>query len=62
MLRTQGVPEAQIDMVITMMEKNPDLFKKIAEEIQVKIKGGMDQQTASMEVMSKYQDELKKLV
>ncbi|MEI7764998.1 MAG: hypothetical protein WCI93_00265 [bacterium] len=62
MLRTQGVPEAQIDMVINMMEKNPDLFKKIAEEIQTKIKGGMDQQAASMEVMGKYQDELKKLV
>ena len=62
MLRTQGVPEAQIDMVITMMEKNPDLFKKIAEEIQSKIKSGMDQQTASMEVMAKYQEELKKLV
>jgi len=62
MLRTQGVPEAQIDMIITMMEKNPELFKKIAEEIQAKIKGGMDQQSASMEIMGKYQEELKKLV
>ena len=62
MLRTQGVPEAQIDMVINMMEKNPELFKKIAEEIQVKIKGGMDQQSASMEIMKKYEVELKKLV
>jgi hypothetical protein len=62
MLRTQGIPEAQIDMVLNMMEKDPELFKKIAEEIQVKIKGGMDQQAASIEVMQKYQDELKKLV
>jgi len=62
MLRTQGVPEAQIDMVITMMEKDPELFKKIAEEIQAKIKEGKDQQSASMEVMQKYQEELKKLV
>lgn len=61
MLRTQGVPEAQIEMVINMMEKNPELFKKIAEEIQGKIKSGMDQEAASMEVMQKYQDELKKL-
>ena len=61
MLRTQGVPEAQIDMVINMMEKNPELFKTIAEEIQVKIKGGMDQNIASMEVMKKYESELKKL-
>lgn len=61
MLRTQGVPEAQIDMFISMMEKNPELFKTIAEEVQVKIKGGMDQQTASMEVMKKHEQELKKL-
>ena len=62
MLRTQGVPESQIDMVLNMMEKNPDLFKKIAEEIQGKIKKGMDQQSASFEVMKKYESDLKKLV
>lgn len=62
MLRTQGVPEAQIDMFVRMIEKNPELFKKIAEEVQEKIKGGMDQQTAGLEVMKKYEDELKKLV
>ena len=38
MLRTQGVPEAQIDMVLNMMEKDPELFKKISLEIQEKIK------------------------
>jgi len=62
MLRTQGVPEAQIDMVINMMEKDPELFKKIAVEIKEKIKEGKNQQEASMEVMKKYEDELKKLV
>ncbi|MEX2052161.1 MAG: hypothetical protein WD991_00505 [Candidatus Paceibacterota bacterium] len=61
MLRTQGVPEAQIDMFITMMEKNPELFKTIAEEIQVKVKGGTDQQSASIEVMKKYESDLRKL-
>ena len=62
MLRTQGVPEMQIDLVITMMEKNPELFKKIAEEIQIKIKEGKSQQEASMEIMKRYEIELKKLV
>lgn len=61
MLRVQGVPEAQIDMVINMMEKNPELFKKIAEEIQEQMKTGKDQKTASMDVMAKYQEELRKL-
>lgn len=62
MLRTQGVPEAQIDMFISMMEKNPDLFKTIAEETQEKMKGGMSQMDASMQVMKKYEQELRKLV
>ena len=61
MLRTQGVPEAQIDMFLNMMEKNPELFKNIALEIQEKTKNGMDQTNASMEVMKKYEAELKKL-
>ena len=62
MLRTQGVPEAQIEMFIKMIEKNPDLFKTIGEEIQEKVKSGMDQTQASMVVMKKYEEELKKLV
>ena len=62
MLRTQGVPEAQIEMFIQMMEKNPELFKTIATEIQAKVKGGMSQTDAGMEVMKKYEQELKKLI
>jgi len=62
MLQKQGVPEAQIEMFINMMEKNPELFKKIAEEMQEKIKSGMDQMQAGIIVMKKYEEELKKLV
>ena len=61
MLRTQGVPEPQIDMFIKMMEKNPELFKTIAAEVKAKMDSGADQQTASIEVMKKYESELKKL-
>ena len=50
------------DDFIKMIEKNPDLFKTIAEEIQVKVKGGMNQMEAGAEVMKKYEQELKKLV
>jgi hypothetical protein len=62
MLRIQGVPEAQIDMFINMMEKDPKLFETIAKEVKAKMDAGVDQQTASMEVMKKYETELKKLV
>ena len=62
MLRKQGVPEPQIDMFIKMMEKDPELFKSIAEETKAKMDAGQDQQTASIEVMKKYESELRKLV
>lgn len=62
MLRTQGVPPAQIDMFVGMIEKNPELFKKIAEEVQEKVKGGVSQTSAAMEILKKYEHELKKLV
>jgi len=61
MLKSKGVPEVQIQMFVTMMEKNPELLKTIAKEIEEKVKGGMDQMQAGMEVMKKYESELKKL-
>ncbi len=62
MLRMNGVPEAQVDMFIKMMEKNPELFQKIAKEMEEKIKSGMDKTQAGIAVMQKYESELKKLV
>ena len=62
MLRTQGVPEAQIEMLVRIIEKNPELFKTIAQEIQDKVKGGMSQMDAGMQVMKQHEEELKKLV
>lgn len=62
MLKAKGVPEAQIDMMLAMMEKNPDLFKRIAKEIEDKVKQGKDQTAATMEVMRLHQGELQKLL
>ncbi len=61
MLRSQGVADDQIDTLVKMIEKNPELFKKIAHEIQEKIQSGMSQMDASKRVMEKYQEELKAL-
>lgn len=61
MLKRQGLPEAQIDMFVGMMEKNPELFKAIAKEVEERVKSGMGHQDASMLVMKKYEAELKKL-
>ena len=64
MLKSQlkGMPEAQQDMIISAVEKNPKLFEDIAKEAQEKIKGGMDQQAATMQVMMSHQKELQDLM
>ena len=62
MLRAQGVPEAQMEMVLKMVNKNPELFKKIATEIETKTKTGLDQQTSAMQVMTAHQAEITKLM
>jgi hypothetical protein len=61
MFKAQGVSDDQIDMILGMMEKNPQLFETIAKETEEKIKSGMDKQMAAMSVMKKYEEELKKL-
>ncbi len=57
--KLKDVPEAEQDKIIAMVEKNPELFQKIAMEAQEKMKGGKDQMSAMMEVMQKYQTDLK---
>ncbi|MDB5259518.1 MAG: hypothetical protein JWO73_726 [Candidatus Taylorbacteria bacterium] len=54
-----GLPQDQQDMIITMIEKNPDFFMKIAHDVQEKVKGGMGQQQAMMLVMKQNEAELK---
>lgn len=62
MLKSQGVPEAQIELVLNAMKKNPELFKQIAVEIEVKVKGGMDKPAAAMEIMQAHATELQGLL
>lgn len=61
MLKSQGVPEKQIDDLLVVINKNPDLFKKIGTEVEAKTKAGMSQAQASMLVMKSHQAELQKL-
>ncbi|HEX8946918.1 MAG TPA: hypothetical protein VF829_01765 [Candidatus Paceibacterota bacterium] len=60
--KMKDVPEAQREMMIAMIEKNPELFKKIGEEIERRVKGGEPQMKAAMEVMKKYREELATLM
>ncbi|MBP7846433.1 MAG: hypothetical protein KA007_03255 [Candidatus Pacebacteria bacterium] len=59
----KNVPPAQRDMIMNMVQKNPELFKKIAAEVENKKKNeGKDEMVATMEVMRKYQGELRNLM
>ena len=60
--KLQGVSEEDQDKLFDMVEKNPELFQKIATEIKALQKSGKDQMAATVEVMSKYQNELKGLM
>lgn len=61
-LKKTGLPQAQQDKLLEGMMKNPELFQKIAKEIKELEKGGKNQMFASMEVMKKYQNELRDLM
>jgi len=58
----KDVPEEQREMMLKMVEKNPELFKKIGDEVERRVKGGELQMKATMEVMKKYRSELTTLM
>lgn len=56
----KNMPKDQQEMIMTLIENNPDLFVKMSKEVEHKIKKeGKDQMLAMMEVGKKYQKELK---
>ena len=63
MLKNQlkGVPEAEQEKLIQLVTNNPELFQRIASEVQTKVQSGMDQMQATMDVMKKHEAELKQL-
>ncbi len=60
--KMKGVPQAEQDKIFTMLEKNPEFFQKIGLEIQEEMKRGVDQMTATQNIVKKYQTELKSLM
>ena len=60
--KMKGLPEAEQERMFGMIEKNPDFFKKIGEEVQAKMKGGKTEMEATMEVMRKHQSEFQNLM
>ena len=58
----KDMPENQRNQMIELVTKNPELFMKIGQEIQEKMKEGKDQMMATMDVLKAHQEEIKKLV
>lgn len=55
----KNVPEDQKEMIMTLIEKDPSLFEKIAKELQAEMKNnGNNQMNAAMKVLPKYQKEI----
>lgn len=60
--KLKDVPEAQREQMMALVTKDPELFKKMGEEIERRKKGGETEMKASMEVMKKYRAELAALL
>ncbi len=58
----KNAPADQRELIMTMMEKDPALFEKIATEMQAEIKKGGNQMSAAMKVLPKYQKELQTIM
>lgn len=60
--KMKGVPEAEQERILAMVERNPEFFKKIGDEIKKRTKAGKDETVATMEVMREHQAEFQKLM
>lgn len=56
--QVKDMPKEQQDMIMSLVEHNPELLKTISTEIQAKVKKGIDQQSAMMQVMMDHKTEL----
>jgi hypothetical protein len=60
--KMKDVPAEQREQIMALVQKDPDLFKKIGEEVEKRTKGGEDQMKVTIEVMKKYRTELATLM
>jgi hypothetical protein len=60
--KMKDLPPEQKEFLMTLMNEHPELMEKIAKEIKEKKKAGVDEQTASMQVMFKYKDDFQRIM
>ena len=60
--KMKDVPEAERERMLALVEKNPEFFKKIGEEVKKRVKSGQSEMAATMVVMREHQGELQRLL
>ena len=60
--KLKDMPAAQREHMTGLISQDPQLFKKMGEEIERRKKGGEGETKAAMEVMKKYRTELSTLM
>lgn len=58
----KGVSPAEQEKIMALINRDPDFFKRIGDEIQTEIKKGKGQMEATMHVMKSHKDHLGKLI
>ncbi len=60
--KLKHLPEDQVNMLINVIEKNPEFFQTLAKEIETAVAGGESQETATMKVLQAHQTEFQALM
>ena len=60
--KLKDVPEAQREIMMQAMKKNPEFFKRIGEEIKRRKKNGESELAATMGVMRENQGEFQRIL
>lgn len=60
--KMKGMPPAQQEVMLKLVEENPEFFQKVGEEIKEMQKQGKGEMEATMTVMRKHQAELQRLM
>lgn len=61
-LKAAGLSDEQVDQLLEVVQKHPDFFKKIQDQIEAKKKQGISEQAAAMTVMRENQADLQKIL
>ena len=59
--KMKNVPVEEQEKIISIIQKNPGLFQKIALEVQSAMGSGKDQISAMKDVLEKHKEELKNI-